>query len=172
MKNQPLVNRVAQSSLINFNLEDYYPRAEILVFDIKDYLFKGLILREKDFRQALKEIDWSQYAGKNLRVYCSADAIVPTWAYQLVVSLAAPYALAVRFGSQEEFLAGHYQAVLGQLDLADFAGKPVVIKGCSDKPVPVAAYMEITRILQPVAKSIMFGEACSTVPIYKQKKKK
>ncbi|MCB0640091.1 MAG: DUF2480 family protein [Phaeodactylibacter sp.] len=168
MEEQPLVNRVANSGLITLNLEDFYPKAPIAHFDLKDYLFMELILKEKDFRAALQEHDWSQYDGQNLLVYCSTDAIIPVWAYMLVATYATPYAASIFQGTQEAFLVNAYQQALSSIQGSDYAEKRVVIKGCSDKPVPPAAYLELTRILQPYAQSIMYGEPCSTVPIFKR----
>lgn len=167
---QPLVNRVAASGLITFRLEEYFPQGEVAAFDLKDHLFMGLILKEKDFREALKNHDWEQYRGQNLVVFCSADAIIPTWAYMLVTVYAAPFALDVFQGTKEEFYKHAFQKALDQVDVAQFEGQRVVVKGCSDLPVPPAAYVELTRKLQPHALSIMFGEPCSTVPIYKKPK--
>ncbi|MBL7775470.1 MAG: DUF2480 family protein [Saprospiraceae bacterium] len=168
---QPLVNRVAaNSSLVTIDLETFYPEGEVVPFDLKDYLFMELILKEKDFREALRAHDWSQYAGKNLAVFCSTDAIIPMWAYMLVASYAAAYARDVFQGQPEQFAEFAFVKKLAALDPADYAGKRLVIKGCSDKPVPPSAYLEITRRLQPVAQSIMFGEACSSVPVYKRPK--
>ncbi len=163
-----LVNRVAQSGLITLDLEVFYPEGEIAPFDLKDYLFMGLILKEKDFREALKAHDWAQYAGKNLAVFCSADAIIPMWAYMLVAASAAPYARDVFQGTPEQYVEAAFLKKLAALDLSPYEGKRLVIKGCSDKPVPPSAYVEITRRLQPIALSIMFGEPCSTVPVYKR----
>jgi hypothetical protein len=168
---KPLVNRVAKSGLITINLEDYFPQSEIVEFDLKDFLFRELLLREKDFRAAMKEIDWSAYEGKQLAVFCSTDAIIPTWAYQLVVVYAEPFADQIYFGGKEELIRQHYYNALAKLNPEDYQDQRIVIKGCSDQPVPVSAYMELTRILRPVAKTIMFGEPCSTVPLYKQPKK-
>jgi len=165
-----LVNRVANSGLITINLEDHFPREERVSFDLKEYLFHGLILKEKEFRQALKEIDWQQYRGKVLLVYCSTDAIVPVWAYMLVSTLAAPFAADVFFGTEPDYLEGHYRQVLSDLDYGQYEGERIVIKGCSKHPVPASAYMEIARRLQPHAQSIMYGEPCSTVPIFKRPK--
>ena len=165
---QPLVNRVANSSLITLDLETFFPEGEVVGFDLKDHLFQGLILKEKDFRDALKEHDWSQYAGKNLAVYCSTDAIIPMWAYMLVASYAAPYALDMVQGSPEQFAEQALLKKIAALDPAEYTDKRLIIKGCSDKEVPPSAYLEITRRLQPVAKTIMFGEPCSTVPVFKK----
>jgi hypothetical protein len=166
---KPLVNRVAQSGLITINLEEFYPKEDILSFDMKDYLFRGLILREKDFREAVLSHEWKQYQDKNLLIFCSADAIIPTWAYQLVAVYAAPYVKNMFQGSLEQFLAVQYLKTLSELDIESYRDKKIVIKGCSEKPVPLAAYVELTRLLQPVVQSLMFGEPCSTVPLYKRK---
>ena len=168
MENKPLVNRVAASSLVTLNLEDFYPAEEVIVFDLKDYLFKELILKEKDFRKALKEIDWSIYEGKHLLINCSNNAIIPLWAYMLVTVYATPYAQSVFQGSKAEFYKKTFIERLQQIDIAQYKNRPIILKGCSNKPVPPAAYVEFTRLLQPVAKSIMFGEPCSTVPVYKK----
>jgi len=167
---KPLVNRVAQSSLKTINLEDFFPKGDIESFDLKDYLYMELILKEKDFRQALSEFDWAQFEGKNLAVYCSTDAIIPVWAWMLVVTKAEPYCNQVYLGNEAEFIRQFYVKQLDTLDLQHFTDQRVVIKGCSEKPVPPSAYLELTKLLRPYAKSIMFGEPCSTVPIYKKKK--
>lgn len=165
---KPLVNRVAASGLITINLESYYPTQEIAHFDLKDYLFMELILKEKDFRAALKEHDWDQYEGKILLVYCSADAIIPVWAYMLVAAKAGGITHEVFQGSQDDYLRQHFQRTIDAFELADYQDKRLVIKGCSDKPVPASAYLAVTDRLKPVAKSIMYGEPCSTVPVYKK----
>lgn len=165
---KPLVNRVANSGLMTINLEAFYPKGEIVEFDLKDYLFMELILKEKDFREALKAHDWSAYQGKNLLVFCSADAIIPMWAHMLIAAYAAPFALAIVEGTKEEFLKLKYQENLSQIDFDQYEDKRIVIKGCSDKPVPAFAYSLLTQKLRSKAKSIMFGEPCSTVPVYKK----
>ena len=165
---KPLINRVAQSSLKTINLELYYPEKEIVSFDIKDYLFQGLLLKEKDFRRALKEHDWGQYRDKTLLVFCSNDAIIPVWAFMLVASYAQGAADSVFIGTRDEFLKNHYYAVLEGLDFSDYDEERVVIKGCSQKPVPASAYAFLTEKLKPFAQSIMYGEPCSTVPIFKR----
>jgi len=167
---KPLVNRVAQSSLKTINLEDYFPAQEVVAFDIKEYLFMEMVLKEKDFRAAMKEHDWSQYEGKSLAVHCSTDAIIPVWAWMLITTKAQPYAAEIFMGSPERFIQQHYIKALGQLDYTTYADQRVVIKGCSDKPVPASAYLELTKHLTPIVKSIMYGEPCSTVPIYKKPK--
>ncbi len=170
MLEQPLVNRVANSSLVTINLEELYPLGEIIPFDLKGYLFMELILKEKDFREALQALDWEQYRGKNLAVFCSTDAIIPMWAYMLVAAHATPFVQDIALCEPAEFVEKTFLKKLAALDLQQYEGKRLVIKGCSDKPVPAAAYLEITRRLQPVALSIMFGEPCSTVPVYKRAK--
>lgn len=165
---KPLVNRVANSGIITINLEDYFPKEAVAAFDLKDYLFMELILKEKDFRAALKEHDWAQYDQKNLVVFCSTDAIIPVWAYMLVAASAEPYAKTVFQGTQEEFYKVAYQDALRNINPSQYQGNRIVIKGCSDRPVPPAAYVELTRQLRPYAQSIMYGEPCSTVPIFKR----
>lgn len=165
-----LINRVANSAILSIDLEDYFPAGEVVSFDLKDYMFMGLMLKEKDFREALKAHDWSQYAGKNLAVHCSADAIVPMWSYMLVAAYATPHARDLALARPEHFVEISYLKTIAALDLSPFEGKRIVIKGCSDKTVPASAYLEITRRLQPVALSILFGEPCSTVPVYKLKR--
>ncbi|MCH2023008.1 MAG: DUF2480 family protein [Saprospiraceae bacterium] len=167
-KDKPLVNRVAKSGIVTINLEDYFPQNEILEFDITDYLFKGLILREKDFRASLDEHDWTQYKDKNLAVHCSADAIVPIWAFQLVTINASEYAKNISYGNVKDFLIAYYYQRLQALEMEQFKDKRCVIKGCGNLPVPISAYTEIVRLLVPVAKKIMYGEPCSMVPIYKK----
>ncbi|MFI5171591.1 MAG: DUF2480 family protein [Chitinophagales bacterium] len=165
-----LVNKVAQSGIISFDLEEYFPDpADIIAFDLKDYLFKGLILREKDFREALGQINWENYSGKYLAIFCSADAIIPNWAYMLIASGAQPFAKEIIMGNVDEAIKRIYSEKLSGLNIEQFKDQRVVIKGCSDKPVPVDAYLEITKLLRPVAKSIMYGEPCSTVPVFKKK---
>ncbi len=167
----PLINKVAQSALITINLEDFFPKAEIVGLDLKDWLFRELILKEKDFREFLKAHDWAQYSDKNLAVFCSADAIIPMWAWMLVAANAAPFAVDIYQGTTEEMVKHHFSKTMATVQVENFEGKMLVIKGCSDQPVPASAYLELTRILQPVAKSIMFGEPCSTVPVFKATKK-
>lgn len=165
---RPLVNRVANSGIQTINLEAFFPKEEVVIFDLKDYLFMELILKEKDFRAALKEHDWQQYEHKILCVFCSTDAIIPTWAYMLVASYAAPHAVKVVQNDINTFYQLAYHTALASLELSQYEDKRVVIKGCSNKPVPISAYVEVTRLLRPVAKSIMYGEPCSTVPIFKK----
>lgn len=164
-----IVNKVASSGLITLNLEDYYDQGERVVYDLKENLFQGLILREKDFREFIKAHDWTAYTGKNVAVICSADAIVPTWAYMLLANKMKPYANEVVFGGLDVLEAVLFTKALAKIDISEYQDERVVIKGCADIDVPVAAYVEITALLTPVAKSIMYGEPCSTVPIYKRK---
>ena len=165
-----IINRVAQSTLVTLDLEDYYPRGERVVYDIKDNLFQEMILRERDFRAFVKEHDWSQYQDQYVALTCSVDAIVPTWAYMLLITKLEPYARRVIFGTPETLEAILFQEALQRLDLAQFQDAKVVVKGCGNLPVPTYAYTEITRLLRPVAASIMYGEPCSTVPLYKKPK--
>jgi len=169
--NKPLVNRVAASGLITINLEDFFPTEEVVVFDIKDYLYMELMLKEKDFRTALKAHDWDQYSDKHLLVYCSTDAIVPVWAFMLVTAYAAPHAISVFNGDEAAFYQQAFNNALANFNSEQYEGQRIVIKGCSNKPVPVSAYVELTRLLQPYAQSIMYGEPCSTVPIFKRPRK-
>lgn len=166
---ESFVNKVAASGLITLNLEDYLHTGERVVYDIKDNLFHGLMLREKDFREFVKTHDWTAYAGKNVAIICSADAIVPTWAYMLLANKLKPYANEVVFGSLETLETVLFSKALARIDLNAFEGERVVVKGCADIDLPVSAYVEITSLLTPVVKSIMYGEPCSTVPIYKRK---
>ncbi|WP_224997482.1 DUF2480 family protein [Cesiribacter sp. SM1] len=165
---EPIINRVAQSSLVSIDLEQYYPEGERVLLDIRDVLFQGLILREKDFRQWVKEQDWQQYEGKYVAVTCSADAVVPVWAYMLIATVLEPYAKFFIFGNAQELEDILYQQALGHINPEDFRDAKVVVKGCSNKPVPISAYVELTRKLRPFVSSIMYGEPCSTVPLYKK----
>jgi len=167
----PLVNRVANSGLITLNLEDHFPQQEMVSFDLKDHLFHGLILKEKDFRKALKEHNWEQYQDKILLIHCTADAIIPVWAYMLVISYAQPYVSDSYQGDQDLYLRHYYENVIATQDYAQYEGDKVVIKGCSHKPVPPAAYMALTAALKPYAQSVMYGEPCSTVPVFKRPRK-
>lgn len=170
METELIVNRVAKSGLVTLDLEDYYHPGERIVYDLKDNLFMGMILKEKDFREFLKAHDWSQYAGKNVAVTCSEDAIIPTWAYMLLTIYLEPHAHTIVFGSLQDLEEKLYFDAINRINIEDYRDARVVVKGCSKVPVPTAAYVEVTRRLRPVAQSIMFGEPCSTVPLYKRPK--
>ncbi|MGQ0828207.1 MAG: DUF2480 family protein [Bacteroidota bacterium] len=163
-----IINKVAQSGLTTIDLESFYPQGERLLFDIKDLLFQGLILKEKDFREFIKKEDWTTYKDKYVALICSADAIVPTWAYMLLATQLEPFAKRVVFGDLETLETILYNEIFSKLNINDYKDARIVIKGCGDLPVPRSAYVELTRILRPIAKSIMYGEACSTVPLYKK----
>lgn len=162
-----IINRVAESGIITIDLKDFYPEAETVVLDMKDYLFKGLILKEKEFREALKQTNWQQYAEKYVALTNTADAIIPMWAYMLIVSYLQPVARDIVFGSEKEVLQVMMLNNIAAIDAGEYAGKRVVIKGCGDVVLPESAYIAITQKLQPVVKSLMYGEPCSTVPVYK-----
>ncbi len=167
---EEIVNRVANNKkLVTFDLEDLYPEGNRVVFDIKDWLYEGLILREKEFRKQVADHDWSQYQGSYIVFNCSTDAIIPGWAYLLLTSAAMPFAKKVVVGSLETLETILYQEIIYQLDVSSYQDKFLIIKGCSNKPVPQGAYIALIQKLQPVAKSIMYGEACSSVPLFKQK---
>lgn len=164
-----IVNRVAQSKLITFNLEDYYPKGKRMVLDIKDWLFEGFILKEKDFRNSVEEHDWSQYEGAYVAMHCSTDAIVPGWAYLLLSIKLSAFAKKAVQGTLVDLETSIYQSIIENLEVSEYLDKSIIIKGCSKKPVPANAYLFIAERLRPVAKSIMYGEACSSVPLYKRK---
>jgi hypothetical protein len=166
---EPIINKVAESGLITLNLEEYYPREEVLLFDLKPYLFMEMILKEKDFRQALQQLEWSLYADKIVAVACTADAVIPVWAYMLVASYLQPIAKEVIMGDEETARKQIFLKNIDAINGSDFTDQRVVVKGCGDLPIGEYAYMEITKKLRPVAKSIMYGEPCSTVPVYKKK---
>lgn len=168
---EEIVNKVAKSGLLTIDLADYLPdKEEIALFDLKPFLFRGLILKEKDFREALKSHDWQQYAYKWVALTCTTDAIIPMWAYMLVTTYLKPVAREVIFGNEEDMINYYVLKKIELLDPADFEEKRLVIKGCGNRPVSASAYVAIMKKLQPVVKSLMFGEPCSTVPVYKQKK--
>ncbi|GAC1416444.1 MAG: DUF2480 family protein [Flavisolibacter sp.] len=163
-----LVNKVARSGILTLDLETYRPKEEIVVFDLADYLYRGLILKEKEFRETLKKIDWSQYKAKNVALICSVDAVIPVWAYMLVAVYVEPFASQVYPGGKEEMFKHLFLKNLDQLILEDYKDQRVVIKGCGENNIENFAYTQITARLRPVVKSIMFGEPCSTVPIFKK----
>lgn len=165
-----LVNKVAESGLVTLDLEDYYPKEEMVMFDLKDFLFMGLILKEKDFREALKNTDWNVFSSKNVYITCTADAVIPMWANMLVTSYLQPYAVNVVYGNEDFLHKSVFLKNLSHLNIEDFVDKRVVVKGCGDKQINETAYVEVTRLLRPVVKSIMYGEPCSTVPVYKKPK--
>lgn len=164
-----IVNKVAESGLISFDLETLYPQQTRKLFDLKEHLFMGLILKEKDFRAALLQIDWNEYKDAAVAITCSADAIIPMWAYMLVASYLEPVATTVFFGTEEQMIQSLLLKNIESVNAEEYTDKRVVVKGCGDVAIPEAAYVAITKKLRPVAKSIMYGEPCSTVPIYKKK---
>ena len=164
-----IINKVAQSGLITLDIEKFFPSEEVVFFDLKNYLFMDLILKEKEYREALKNINWKQFEGKNVAIGCTTDAIIPLWAYMLAVSYLKEFAADIVFGDEDQLINTLLLKNIQKIDAKEFEGKRVVVKGCGDKKIPEAAYVEITKILYPVAKSIMFGEPCSTVPIFKRK---
>lgn len=163
-------NKVAESGILTLDLEQYYPKDNIAVFDMKDYLFMGLILKEKDFRESLKSLDTIIYKDKIVAITCSADAVIPMWAYMLAASLLQPVATEIIFANEEDAKKKMLLRNIEAIPVHDFSDKRVVIKGCGETPIPEEAYIEITKRLRPVAKSIMYGEPCSTVPVYKKEK--
>ncbi|MGN6180636.1 MAG: DUF2480 family protein [Mucilaginibacter sp.] len=164
-----IVNKVAMSGLITLDPASFYQKGERVLYDIKDNLYMELMLREKDFREFVKAHDWSQYAGKHVAITCTADAIVPAWAYMLLANRLAPYAASVVFGDLDMLESVLFLKEIEKADLEQYRDQRIVLKGCGDTPVPVSAYVELTRRLTPIAKSLMYGEPCSTVPIYKRK---
>ncbi len=164
-----IINKVASSALVSFDLESLYPHGERLLYDLKDNLYMGLILKEKDFREFLKNHDWAQYSGKYVAITCSEDAVIPTWAYMLLAGKLQPFAAKVVFGDLEQLESAIFDEILAKLDLGPYQDAKVVIKGCSKLAVPTSAYVSLTNRLLPVAQSIMFGEPCSTVPLFKRK---
>jgi len=164
-----IVNKVAESGLITFDLEEFYPKGEIAVFDLKDYLFMGLILKEKDYRAALLATDWTQYQDKYVAITCTADAIIPMWANMLAASYLQPVAKDVVFGNEQQLITNVLTKNLATVKGEEYTDKRVVVKGCGDIAIPETAYVDITNKLRPFAKSIMYGEPCSTVPIYKKR---
>ena len=166
---EPFINKVAESGLLTIDLETYFPNGKTALFDLKDYLFMGMILKEKDFREALKNTDWSVYKEKNIALTCSADAIIPVWAWMLVVTYLQPVAKEIVMGDEKELLKTLFLKNIAAIKTEEYADKKVVIKGCGETPIGDYVYMEITKRLQPVVKSIMYGEPCSTVPVYKKR---
>ncbi len=166
---QEIINRVAQSNLVTFDLEDYYPKGERIVLDVKEWLHEGYILKEKEFRSYVNEHDWPQYKDAFIALTCSTDAIIPGWANMLIASKLQPYSKMFVVGDLEQLETSLYQSTIEKLDITPFKDKQVIIKGCSVKPVPPNAYLWATIKIQTVAKSVMYGEACSSVPLFKKK---
>jgi len=170
MEEKEIINRVATSSLITFDLEEHYRPGERVQLDIKDRLYMELILKEKDFRDFIKGHDWSQYKNKFVAIYCSNDAVIPTWAYMLLTIALQPFASKIFFGTLVGLEVELFQEALSKTDWEKYRDAKVVIKGCSKIDVPISAYVEATAKLKPVVSSLMFGEPCSTVPLYKKSK--
>jgi hypothetical protein len=167
---EDIVNRIANSSLITIDLEDYYPAGERTVLDIKDWLYEGLILKEKEFRNTLKNFDWQQFKNHHIALCCSSEAIIPAWAFLLIQTHLHGITKTVVFGTLEILETVLYTTIIENLDVSVYKDKPVIVKGCSDKAVPQNAYLLLSKKLQGVARSIMYGEACSAVPLFKKNK--
>lgn len=165
---EEIVNKVAQSGLITLDLEEYYPKEQVVLFDLKPLLFREMILKEKEFRAALQNTDWTSYQGKIVAVTCTADAIIPYWAYMLVAVYLQPFAKDIIFGDEPTALQQTFLKKIAEIDMQEFTNKRVVVKGCGDLSISAYAYMEIAKRLTPIVKSIMYGEPCSTVPVYKK----
>ncbi|WP_338732510.1 DUF2480 family protein [Mangrovimonas cancribranchiae] len=166
---EEIINRIANSKLVTLDLEDFYPKGQRIVFDIKDWLYEELILKEKDFRDYVEQHDWSQYKNTYIALTSSVDAIIPSWAFMLITSKLTPFANTVTVGNLDTLETVIYQNIINNLPLEDYKDKPIIVKGCANKPIPESAYTLLISKLQPIAKSIMFGEACSTVPLFKKK---
>ncbi len=166
-----IINRVAGSKLVTFDLEDFYPQGERVLFDIKDWLLEGLVLRETVFREKAAAYDWCQHKEAYVALTCSSDAIIPAWAYMLLTTYLQPHVNKVIVGNLDTLESILYTEIIQQMDVTQLQDKPVIIKGCSHKPVPQNAYLLLISKLQPVVKSLMYGEACSSVPLYKKPKK-
>jgi len=162
-----IINRVAESGIITIDLETFYPKDPVQVFDIKPFLYRELILKEKEFREALKIHDWEQYSGKHIALTNTSDAIIPMWAYMLVTSYLQPFAKEVIFGDEKQAIQALMARSIDAMDTQQYAGRRIVIKGCGDIYLPETAYVAVTNKLRPVVKSLMYGEPCSTVPVYK-----
>jgi len=166
---EEIVNRVANSSLITMDLTDYAPTNPIAVLDLKDFLFQGIVLKEKEFRVSLKAFDFSVYSNKTVALYCSADAIVPMWAFMLVTSYLNSVNADIHFGIKEDVFQQIFTSNINAIDASEFASKKVIVKGCGQIPLTEALYIAITKKLQNTVSSLMFGEACSAVPVLKNK---
>ena len=163
-----IINKVAQSGLITIDLEEYFVPGDRILFDLKEWLFEEIILKEKDFREHIQKHDWKQYENKFVAIFCSVDAIIPTWAYMLIAVNLEPFAKKISFGSLEKLEEDIFDDVISLFNPNDFKDQRIVIKGCSKIEVPLSVYVKLTSFLRPLAKSIMYGEPCSTVPIYKK----
>lgn len=166
---EEIINRVANSGLITINLEEYYPKGKRFIIDLKDWLFEGLVLKEKEFRKAISDYDWSQYQDQYVAIECSTDAIIPVWSYMLISNSIRPFAKKIIIGTLEDLESFIFYDIINNLDIEPFKNQRVIIKGCSNLPIPQSAYVSITNKLSPITKSIMYGEACSSVPIFKRK---
>lgn len=167
---EEIINRVAQSQLVTFDLEDYYPKGERKILDVSEWLYEGIILREKEFRAHVEAHDWLKYQDTYVAITCTSEAIIPGWAFMLVASRLQPFAKKAVVGGLVDLETSLYQSIIENLDVSEFADKPVIIKGCSRKPVPENAYIMAMVKIQSVAKSVMYGEACSSVPLFKKNK--
>ena len=165
-----IINRVANSSLKTIDLEDLYPSEKRTVIDIKPWLFNKFILKEKDFRNSLKNYNWAQYKNQYIALTCSTNAIIPSWAYMLIATYLTPFAKKIVVGNLHELETAIFQDILNNFNYKAYQNLPVIIKGCANKPIPETAYIQLIKNLQPIAKSIMFGEACSSVPLFKATK--
>lgn len=165
-----IINKVEKSGLITLDLEDFYPKEPRMLFDLKDYLYEGLVLREKEFRENLSKLDWKMYENAYVAVTCTSDAIVPSWSYLLIANYLTGVAKLISFGTLEDLERDIFTEIIDKMDVDSYKDKKIIIKGCSRKPVPQNAYLQLIQKLKPIASSLMFGEACSTVPIFKKKK--
>jgi len=165
---EEIVNRIANSKLITIDLEDFYPDGERILFDISDWLYEGFILREKDFRESVKNHDWAHYKDKYVALTCKTDAIIPSWTYLLVTTYLSAFAKKVVVGNLELLETSIFQEIINNFDVTEYQDRPVIIKGCAEKPIPETTSVQLVEKLLPIAKTIMFGEACSTVPLFKK----
>jgi len=169
---EEIINKVAQSSLETFDLEDFFPKEKFVALDISQWLSEGILLKERAYRDAINSFDFSIFKDKNIGLFCSSDTILPSWAFLLVSTKLIGIAKNIIQGNEKDFLIAHYQEILKQQDFTNYQNKAVILKGCSQKPVPQEVYVIALSFLQPYAKSIMYGEACSAVPVYKKEKNK
>lgn len=165
-----IINKVEKSGLITLDLEDFFPKEPRILFDLKDYLYEGLVLREKEFRENLSKLDWKMYENTYVSVICTSDAIVPSWSYLLIANYLTGVAKLISFGTLEDLERDIFTEIIDKMEVDSYKDKKIIIKGCSRKPVPQNAYLQLIQKLKPIASSLMFGEACSTVPIFKKKK--